>query len=95
MRPALVRGILPSVPRPTVEPATELTPAQKLELSLDLFVYGCDVMRENLRRAHPGAGDDAIEELLRAWLRTRPGAESGDGPGRQAAWPRQRGARDA
>jgi len=80
------------VPRPTVEPATELTPAQKLELSLDLFAYGCDVMRQNLRRTHPGAGDEAIEELLRAWLRTRPGAEHGDGVGRQAKWPRRRGA---
>lgn len=83
------------MPRPKVESATELTPARKLELSLDMFVYGCDMMRQNLRRRHAGADDQEIEELLRAWLRTRPGAESGDGVGRAGTWPRQRGAGDA
>jgi hypothetical protein len=85
----------PFVPRPPVEPATPLTPAQKLELSLDMFVYGCEMMRQNLRRAHPGASDAAIEELLRAWLRTRPGAEHGDGVGRPVSWPRRGSPADA
>jgi hypothetical protein len=83
------------VPRPKVEPATVLTPGQKLSVSLDMFVYGCDMMRQNLRRLHPAADDDAIEELLRDWLRTRPGAEHGDGVGRSGTWPRQRGGGDA
>ena len=59
-----------------------------------MFDYGCDLMRQNLRRAHPGADDGAIEELLRAWLRTRPGAEHGDGVGRPVPWPRRRDALD-
>ena len=83
------------MPRPKVEPATELTPGQKLKMSLDMFAYGCDMMRQNLRRKHPAAGDEEIEELLRAWLRTRPGAEHGDGVGRPVNWPRRRGAGDA
>lgn len=57
-----------------VEPATELTSAQKLAASLDLFAYGCLMMRENLRRAHPGADDARIDALLLDWLRTRRGA---------------------
>jgi hypothetical protein len=83
------------VPRPKVELASVLTPGKKLEMSLDMFAYGCDMMRESLRRAHPTAGDDAIEELLRAWLRTRPGAEHGDGVGRPGTWPRRPDAGDA
>jgi len=83
------------VPRPKVESATELTPGQKLKMSLDMFAYGCDVMRQNLRRSHPAADGAAIEELLRAWLRTRPGAEHGDGVGRSVTWPRKRGVGDA
>jgi hypothetical protein len=79
------------VPRPNVETATELTPAQKLQASLDMFSYGCDMMRQNLCRLHPNADDSAIEDLLRRWLRTRPGAEFGDGVGRSVAWPRTRG----
>ena len=74
-----------------VEPATELTPAQKLAMALDMFEYGCAVMRENLRRAHPTADDARIEALLRDWLRTRPGAEFGDCVGRPVAWPRRGG----
>jgi hypothetical protein len=78
------------VVRPEVEPAAELTPAQKLQLSLDMFAYGCEMMRQNLRRAHPQADDAAIEELLR----TRPGAEHGDAVGRPGHWPRRRDAAD-
>jgi hypothetical protein len=83
------------VPRPKVEPATELTPAQKFQLSLDMFAYGCDLMRERLRREHPGAAAAEVEEMLRRWLRTRPGAEHGDCPGRPGTWPRRGGAPDA
>ncbi|HEX5053303.1 MAG TPA: hypothetical protein VFZ65_16120 [Planctomycetota bacterium] len=83
------------MPRPKVEPPTELTPGQKLLLSLDMFAYGCDMMRQNLRRSHPAADDAAIEGLLRDWLRARPGAEHGDGVGRPVSWPGRRGADDA
>ncbi|MBK9129597.1 MAG: hypothetical protein IPM13_17695 [Phycisphaerales bacterium] len=63
-------------------------------MSLQMFEYGCAVMRENLRRAHPDADATTIEELLRAWLRQRPGAEGGDGVGRPATWPRKAGVAD-
>jgi hypothetical protein len=82
------------VSRLTIEAATQLSPAQKLAMSLEMFSYGCAVMRENLRRKNPQADDATIESLLQAWLRTRPGAELGDGVGRPASWPRCHG-RDA
>ncbi|HXW04050.1 MAG TPA: hypothetical protein VD833_02375 [Vicinamibacterales bacterium] len=49
--------------------------------TLDLFQTGVDLMRQNLRRQHPEAGEEEIERLLRAWLLERPGAESGDSSG--------------
>lgn len=56
--------------------------AAALRATLDLFQTGVDLMRQNLRRRHPGADDEHIERLLAAWLRERPGAEAGDCPGR-------------
>ncbi len=56
--------------------------ADHFRTALDLFDAGLDLMRQNLRRRHPGAGDEEIERLLRTWLLDRPGAESGDSPGR-------------
>lgn len=50
--------------------------------TLDLFNTGVDLMRLNLRREHPQANEDEIDRRLRQWLRERPGAESGDCPGR-------------
>jgi hypothetical protein len=50
--------------------------------TLDLFDTGLDLMRQNLRRRHPDAGDEEIGRLLREWLLDRPGAKSGDCPGR-------------
>ena len=51
-------------------------------MALDLFQIGVDVMRQNLRRRHPEARDDEIEQRLGEWLQERPGAECGDCPGR-------------
>ncbi len=50
--------------------------------TLDLFNTGLDLMRQNLRRTHPQANQEEIDDRLRQWLRERPGAESGDCPGR-------------
>jgi hypothetical protein len=50
--------------------------------ALDLFAAGIDLMRQNLRRRYPDAGDEELGELLRVWLRDRPGAQFGDGYGR-------------
>jgi hypothetical protein len=66
-------------------PAT--TPAERLRIALDLHDAGVEMMRQNLRRRHPGASEQEIERLLVAWLHERPGAEHGDAVGR----PRPRG----
>jgi hypothetical protein len=50
--------------------------------TLDLFQTGVDLMRQNLRRRHPEASNEDIERRLGEWLQERPGAESGDCPGR-------------
>ena len=59
-----------------------LTSAAKLRLALDLFGSGVALMRCKLRRERPDADEAEIEQALTAWLRTRPGAEHGDAPGR-------------
>lgn len=56
--------------------------AEAFRATLDLFQIGVDLMRQNLRRRHPEASDEQIERLLGEWLQHRPGAESGDCPGR-------------
>ena len=55
--------------------------AEKLLIALDLHEAGVQTMRENLRRRFPDASAERIEEMLVAWLQTRPGAEHGDGVG--------------
>ncbi len=56
--------------------------ANALQTALDLFETGVELMHQNLRRRHPHASDEEIERLLGEWLQQRPGAESGDCPGR-------------
>ena len=58
------------------------SPADAFRTTLDLFETGLELMRQNLRRRHPAAGDEEIAQLLQAWLVDRPGAESGDCSGR-------------
>ena len=60
-----------------------LTPAEKLEIALELFESGVAMMRENLKRQHPSESHAQIEERLRQWIRHRPGAEDGDCVGRK------------
>jgi hypothetical protein len=60
-------------PPPLVHPFREV---------LDVYQTGLDLMRQNLRRRHPTAANEEIERLLHQWLLERPGAESGDCPGR-------------
>jgi hypothetical protein len=59
-----------------------LKTAERLRLALDMFGLGEDLMRQKLRREHPGASTEEVDRMLRAWLQTRPGAEHGDCPGR-------------
>lgn len=56
---------------------------ESFRTTLELFQTGVDLMRQNLRRRHPDADEADIERLLREWLLDRPGAESGDCPGRR------------
>ena len=62
--------------------STAPSPGNAFRTTLELFENGLDLMRQNLRRNHPEAGDEEIERLLHEWLVNRPGAESGDCPGR-------------
>lgn len=61
---------------------SDLTPSERLRVALDLFDVGVEVMRQNLRRRHPGEDAEAIKRRLSAWLAERPGAEHGDCVGR-------------
>jgi hypothetical protein len=61
-------------------------PAERLRQALDLYDVGVDVMRQNLRRQHPDAGEEEIDALLAAWLEQRPGAEHGDAEGSPVDW---------
>jgi Rv0078B-related antitoxin len=65
--------------------------AARLRMALELFEPGVEMMRQKLRRNHPGLADHEIEARVRAWLRERPGAEFGDAVGRRVAWPRRSG----
>ena len=56
--------------------------ADAFRTTLELFETGLELMRQNLRCSRPAASDDEIEMLLHEWLLQRPGAESGDCPGR-------------
>lgn len=61
-----------------------------LEAALELAELAEQMKREQLRRAHPDAGDDEIERQVLEWLHTRPGAEQGDAVGRVVRLPLKR-----
>jgi hypothetical protein len=60
---------------------------RRLRLALDLFEAGLDLERQRLRREEPLLCAADIESRLKTWLRTRPGAEDGDCPGRRKPLP--------
>lgn len=62
----------------------DATAAANLRTAFDLAAAGERMMRQNLKRRHPEAGDEEIDRLLSQWMRTRPGA----GVGRAVRWPR-------
>lgn len=62
-------------------PAEAARAAARFLEACDLHDAGVEMMRERLRREDPGASRRVIEARLTAWLRTRPGAEFGDGEG--------------
>lgn len=52
--------------------ATAATPAENFRATLDLIQVGVSLMRQNIRRRHPGLDDGAVEEHLREWLWRHP-----------------------
>ncbi len=63
-------------------PSRASTAADAFRTTIDLFETGVALMRQSLRRAHPDATEEEIDDRLIAWLHERPGAEHGDCPGR-------------
>ncbi len=63
-----------------------LEPGDRLLLAFDLFETAEAMMRVRLRRSHPEADAQRIEQLLQEWLQHRRGAEHGDGHGQPVAW---------
>lgn len=54
---------------------------ERFRAALDLADLAEEIMRANLRRRHPAATAEEIEDLLTHWYAQRPGAEHGDGEG--------------
>ncbi|MCG8455128.1 MAG: hypothetical protein MI919_02535 [Holophagales bacterium] len=59
---------------------------KRMRTCFDLCVLAEDMKRQSLRREHPGWTEKQIQEGIREWYWTRPGAEHGDGPGVPAPW---------
>lgn len=53
------------------------TPRDRLLLAFEMFEFGVEMMAANLRRRHPGASPEQIEQMLEEWL-AQPDAEPAD-----------------
>jgi len=62
--------------------------ARRVRLALELSELGEAMLRQRLRRKHPGATPAEIDAMVVTWRSQRPGAENGDGEGRPVPWPR-------
>jgi hypothetical protein len=71
------------VPFPLMSGNSRKAASRRLQLTLEMFDFGVQLFRENLRREHPGLGGEEIEGRVRRWLQTRPGAVDGDAVGRR------------
>jgi hypothetical protein len=49
-----------------IEKYRAMTGEQRLKLAFDLHEFACDVSRAGIRRQHPDASADEVEQLLRA-----------------------------
>jgi len=56
--------------------------AQRFRVALDMYEFGERMARSGLRRRHPDATEEQIEQMLREWRTARPGAPGGDAAGR-------------
>jgi hypothetical protein len=50
---------------------------KRLLQAFDLFEAGVSMRRASLRREHPDARPEDIDQLIREWLATRPVSEQG------------------
>ena len=50
----------------------------RMRVAFDLYEAAEAIMRQNLRRRFPGESEEQIEQRVRTWLGSRPGAEIGD-----------------
>ncbi len=66
------------------------TIGERLIQTFEMFEFGVEMMAANLRRRHPDASPERIEQLLEEWLAVRPGAEAGDSDGTPVAFPKRR-----
>lgn len=58
--------------RTVTDPSQHVELRENLLLAFDMFEAGLTLMREKLRRDHPGESEEAIEQRLIAWLSDRP-----------------------
>ena len=49
-------------------PPPQLTPAEKLQVALELMAFGLQMKRQSLGREDPTADDEELGERLFAWL---------------------------
>lgn len=62
---------------------------ERVRVALDLFDLAEQMLRQKLRRKHPGLTEADLEASFAEWVRRRPGAEHGDGEGTPVSWPRR------
>lgn len=53
---------------------------ERFQTAIDLWATGVTLRRQAIRREHPEASLEEVEQRLNQWLQHRPGAEQGDGP---------------
>lgn len=61
------------------------TTARRILLAAQMHEFGVQMYRQRMLREQPEASVAEINELVRAWLHTRPGAEHGDAVGTPSA----------
>ncbi len=64
--------------------------AERFQMALSLYELAEDMLRQKLRRKHPEASAEEIDQRVLEWRLHRPGAEFGDAPGQPVPWPRPR-----
>lgn len=66
---------------PPVEYIRDPDVLRRMQITFELCDAAEQMKRLTLKRQHPDATDEEIEEMIVAWYQYRPGAEHGDGDG--------------